>query len=248
MNKNLDILPMKERPHDDNKKPKVDPILFGYANKGFKPFLLTIHGPVRSGKSVFLTNLLYNKAFNYSNLFKQIYFISPTIMNDASLYLASEDDELVILTDVDDIDSTIETIVEEQVKEVKANSQKQKKHQTDQNILIILDDCLGAFRSRGGYLNSFLSRYRHYKISLIITTQSFKMISTIQRYNSGFYILFRTFNNKEKENVIEELSGTFPNFSEMYAEATKDKYNFLYADLEKGKLFHNFQKLLYEEK
>ena len=240
-NNSLQVLPLKNlsKSTDDNyKKFQLNPILPGCAKGTFKPFLLTINAGVRSGKTVLINNLLYNPNFGYKQMFDQIYCISPTILNDDSgRFIAKDDDIIKITENLDNLDEIVETI---------ANIQKEEGDEKG-NILIILDDCLGFIPKQGGFFNSFLSRYRHYKITLWITCQQFKAVSVIQRVNSGYYILFKSFNKKEQLAIEEELSGSIPNFWKLYNEATDQKYQFMYCDLEQMKVYHNFQKLIWEK-
>jgi hypothetical protein len=67
------------------------------------------------------------------------------------------------------------------------------------------------------------------------------------RYNASGYIIFKTHNKKEFVKLEEELEGNFPNFDELYKEATEEKYNFLFLDMEKIKAYKNFDTLLYEK-
>lgn len=238
----LDILPLKDiqtnTKNGSYESIPLNPILMGF-NKGvFKPFLLTIVAPVRSGKTVFLNNLIYNPHFGYKKIFSNIYFLSPTVFNDDSGRFIKEDDEIVKISDhLENLDGILQSIVELQDAE---GDEKE-------NILIILDDCLGFLKKQNGFFNNFMSRYRHYKISLIITTQHFKALSVINRINTGYYIFFHSFNKKEQLNIEEEMSGSIQDFKKWYDIATHDKYNFLYCNLEKMECYHNFETLLWKK-
>ncbi|PHR05679.1 MAG: hypothetical protein COB29_11450 [Sulfitobacter sp.] len=201
---------------------------------------MSIIAPVRSGKTTLINNLLYNPDFGYKNIFTEgnIFVISPTITNDNSGRFISDDPDITVITEgLENLDEIIELIAE---------SQKDKGDDKEQ-VLIILDDCLGFLRKTGGFLNNFLSRYRHYKISLIVTSQHFKALSVIQRLNTGYYIFFKSFNRKEQLAIEEEMSGSIPDFKDCYDLATDDKFSMLYVDLEKMKCYHNFQELLWEK-
>ena len=198
------------------------------------PFLGVFEGSVRTGKSTILVNLLYNKEFYYG-LFDKIIFISPTVMNDLTLKHLREDDEVIKINDnLDDLDGILKVIVEE----------KEKNEETRKEFyLIILDDCLGLIKPKS-YVSYLCSRYRHYKISLIFTSQNFRSINNIIRTNATFYLLFKTANNKTYTKYVEEFGNIFENFEEMYKKATTEPYNFLFLNLRTLGAWHNFEKNL----
>jgi hypothetical protein len=73
-------------------------------------------------------------------------------------------------------------------------------------ILLILDDCLGdkslAF---GGELDHFSTKSRHYKISIIILTQSLRRVPHTFRMNTRYIMAFSSANFKELEAILEEF-------------------------------------------
>jgi hypothetical protein len=234
MNKRLQVLPVKNAKNLANSK-KLDnippPLL--------RPeFLMVIVGPVRSGKGNLLVNILENKNFGYKQYFDDIIYISPTIENDVTGRAIKADDSIMKITDnLDDIDLILSSIVE-----------LQQKKETIEPTLIVLDDMLGLIKSTGhSYFSNLCSKYRHWKLSLIITTQSFRSIPVVCRYNATGYIIFKTHNKKEFTKLEEELEGNFPKFEELYDQATEKKYEFLFLDMEKIKAYKNFDTILYEK-
>jgi len=214
----LEILPVKTEPNKN--KHKIPSIL------PQPPFLLTIQAPVRSGKSNLIMNLIYRW---YKNLFEDIYFISPTVKNDKTLKILYKDDDIMkIDEDLDQLDSILDEIKDQQDK---------TPEDLRENILICIDDCLGFLKK--GFAN-LCSRYRHYKISMIVTSQSFRSVPVICRVNSSHYILFKTNNQKELEKIEEEFGGNYKNFLDMYTDATSKRYNFLYLNQESGTCHRNF--------
>lgn len=201
-------------------------------------FLLVIVGPVRSGKGNLLVNLLENTNFGYRQYFKDIIYISPTIENDTTGRAVKADERIIKISDnLEDIDMILASLVE-----------LQHKKETLEPTLVVLDDMLGLIKSTGhSYFSNLCSKYRHYKLSLIVTTQSFRSLPVVCRYNATGYIIFKTHNKKEYTKLEEELEGNFPDFDDLYDEATAEKYNFLYLDMEKIRAYHNFDSLLYEK-
>jgi hypothetical protein len=111
----------------------------------------------------------------------------------------------------------------------------------------VLDDVLGLLGSNQSFFSSLCSRYRHYNMSIVITTQDFKRIPQTARYNCSTYCLFKSHNQKEIEKLDDELGGMFPKFLDLYKEATSEKFSFLYLDMEKARAFKRFDTLLWEK-
>jgi len=243
MSSDLKILPVKDLKDDKNNKKtnfKLNPILMGADKKGnFKPFCALFVAPPRSGKTNMINNLLYSEWFGYKNIFDQIILFSPTIANDTSSgrFIMEDPDITVISENLDQVDDYIEAL---------ADIQKEAEPDEREQILIILDDMLGLLPKKG-FLDNLASKYRHYRISLIITTQNFRSIGTTLRYCANYYVIWKTHNKKEKEKIIEELSGNFENFETLMEVATDKRYEFLYLDLEKIKAYCCFHTLLWSK-
>lgn len=228
----LEILPVKQINHKDDKKTKkLNPLLIK------PPFLGVLNGSTRSGKSTMVTNFLYNPDF-YKNIFENVIIISPTVLNDDTLRFIKEDEKITKISEnFEFLDDILKTIVE---------SQEDVEKEEREDVLIILDDMLG-FLKRESYLTYLCTRYRHYKISILITTQSFRAIPNIIRTNADFVILFATQNKKEYKKIEEEYGGLIPDFETRFKEATDKPYNFMYINLKKIKVYHNFIEKLYEK-
>jgi len=230
--KKLNILQVKNKNNEDEKRFKdIDYRL------PKPPFLGVINGTVRCGKSTLLMNLIYNDSF-FKNVFDEVIFISPTCLNDMTLTHLRDDDEITKICDnLHDIDLILKSLVE---------IQKQKIDRKNNHMLVILDDMLGYIKPRS-YLAFLCTRYRHFKISLIISSQSFRSIPNVVRTNASFYIIFSTTNNKEMEKQNEEFDGLFPNFKTLLKKATDKPYQFLYLDLKKVRAFIGFDDIMYEK-
>ena len=136
-----------------------------------------------------------------------------------------EDDKIIKITEgLDQLDLILESIVE---------IQRAKEKEDRGHTLLVLDDCLGLIKTIGNsYFASLCSRYRHYKLSIVVTTQNFRSVPVTCRYNATAYIIFKTNNRKELKKMEEELDGNFP-FLEVYSKATDARYDFLYLNQEK---------------
>lgn len=225
MSRKLSILPLKESVNKNKKWADLEHIVS-------HPFTMGIHAPSRSGKSVVISNFLYNEQFDFKNKFDKIIFISPTILIDKTLEFAREDEDIVKIYEDDlleNLDDVLKSILEKQKKEAESDEMK--------SILIILDDCLGYLKNKS---LSFLStKNRHYNISLIMTTQYYKRLDPVIRANATHWLLFKTHTEKEHSNIVEDFN-SFPDFEKFYNESTNEPFSFLFADVLKMRLFKKF--------
>lgn len=229
---NLKVLPVKEFVDKDAKKSSIPSPL------PKPPFLLVISAPVKSGKGVLINQFIF-RDWGYRKYFKSnILYISPTITSDITGRFIMKDETITKITNhLEDIDLILESLI-----------QVRKQDNNLEPMLLVLDDCLGIIKSVGhSYFSNLCSKYRHYNISMIVTTQNFRAIPVTCRYNMTACIIFKTNNKKELNKMDEELEGNFPDFAELYAEATDEKYNFLYLNLEQIEAYHNFEKLIYKK-
>lgn len=220
-------MPLKEKGDKNSKWKDIEHIISA-------PFTMCIHAPSRSGKSVVITNLIYNEAFNFKERFEKIIFISPTILIDNTLQYAREDEDIVKIHDEDmleNLDLVINNILATQ-------KEGFDKDGSAPPTLLILDDCLAYLKNKT--LSYLSTKNRHYSVSLILTTQYYRKIDPVIRANATNWILFKTMVDKEKEAVNEDLNA-FPNFDGFYDEATREPYSFLFADMLKMRLFKRFE-------
>ena len=226
MSKSLNILPLKESSKKNDKWTDIEHIIS-------HPFTMAIHAPSRSGKSVVLSNFLYNEAFNFKKRFDKIIFISPTILIDQTLQYARDDEDVVKIYEDDlleNLDNVLQTIL--------AKQKKEKDSEKPNATLIILDDCLAYLKNKS--LSYLSTKNRHYNISLIITTQYYKRIDVVIRANATHWLLFKTHTDKEHSTIVEDFNA-FPDFEKFYNTAIEEPYSFLFADMLKMKLFKRFE-------
>jgi hypothetical protein len=227
MTNKLNILPIKTQ---EDRSVKSIPYPLQQPN-----FLLIVVGSCRSGKGVLLMNLIMNKNMGYRNYFDNIVYISPNLPSDKTGSILYKDEEIMKITEgLENLNEILEVIVDNQKK-------------SDESLLVVIDDCLGLIGGDNNYFSTLCSKYRHFNISLIITTQNFRHIPITCRYNASGYILFKSHNKKEIEKLEEELGGMFPDFDSLYKEATKEKYSFLYLDMEKATAWKKYDELLWEK-
>ena len=228
----LDVLPVKKLNNNDNSNCIPYPLP--------KPeFLMTIVSPVNCGKTNFITNIVLNENYGYKEYFgDKIIIISPTILNDetAKLGILKSKNIQKITDDLHNIDAILEAIVELQEEEA----------DDDDGIkpcLIILDDMLGYLKPHS-YFEYLTTRFRHYKISLVVSTQSFRKIPSSARFNTTSFIVYKSHNQIELKKIHDEFEGNYANFSDLYKEATDEKYSFLYLNIKENTAWRNFTKQL----
>lgn len=204
------------------------------------PFCLCLVAPTKSGKSNLIVNLLKNSYFGYDEIFKEIYYISPTVGIDETLRSINEDDDIIKIDDEDDL-KYLDDILNDIVK-----SQKSKPKEEREPVLIVLDDCLDYLK-KSKRLDSLPSYSRHYNISIIITSQVYNALPTKLRKNASSYLIARIYNNKDLQNIEEEIGANFHDFRNNYDKATKEKYSFLYIDNRNIELWRNFDELLWQK-
>ena len=214
---NLKVLPLREI-EDKSKKVKKQI----HPNLPKIPFLCSIVGATGTGKSVAISNMLLNK-FMYGgkvNAFDRVYIFSPSIYLDkSSKHLL---DNFTCFSEYrDDI---LDGILKRQ-EEYEAGEMP--------NICIVLDDSIGTeAMARSSKISFFLSRYRHWACSVIMSVQHFRSIVSLGRANSTDALIFKIPNQKELEKINEEWGAMYDDrFLELYKEATNEKYNFLYLKL-----------------
>ena len=229
----LDILPLKLEPEKTAEKwKKLDKLL----PQG--QFILVFVAPPRSGKTTTILNMIYNDMFNYKSLYERIIYISPTIMHDRTLQPIRDDEEIIKYyehEDLDNLPALIQAIIEDQ--------EKAKKEGDEPDTLIILDDLLDKLRDIT--LSRLAALHRHYKISLILTTQNYKSISPIIRNCTSYWIIFKNHLNKEVKKLEEDFN-MFPNFLQLYEACTKQRYSFMFISMDKLKVYRNFNTLVFE--
>jgi hypothetical protein len=201
------------------------------------PFSLLEIAPKGSGKTVLLQNILtwYHKYFD------NIFVFSPTIYLDTKWILLIE--KLNIPK------QNLFTKYEEKNVSMLMNkiklANRGKKNKEKLRTLIIFDDIIEQLPKgkKISSLNKLAMNHRHFNISHIIISQSFKKIDPVVRSNTTGIILFNTDNSAERFKIIEEISGNYSKkeFEKLYLEAVKEKYNFLFINYDTRKIFRNFE-------
>ena len=185
-------------------------------------FLCLCIGSVRSGKTNYLINALRNGDDFYGDDYWDYYkIISNTINNDTKGKYFKD-----AFHDVED------HYTDQMIKDV-ILSQKKYDREDMPTMCILLDDILSRDFKKTNDISFLCSKFRHYEMSIFLTTQSFRSISTIIRNNATDILIFRQNNQKELEKIKEEygeLCGSEEQFMEYYNLAMNEPYSFLYID------------------
>jgi len=167
-------------------------------------FFILLSGARFSGKSVLCQNLL--KA--YEDEFQYIFILSPSVYKnddydafDSPRYVSYQ--KIWKFDDVDKFGDIILDIIKQQDDVIKEQGRSKAA-----SILMVLDDVLEGGSKLLGYhakaLNKLAYNGRHSKISVILCSQVFRMVSNGVRSNCTMSIMFSPNNLSEVQKYLEE--------------------------------------------
>ena len=222
---------VKAKPHH----PNLPNVGVGVAGGGA---LLLMISPVKTGKSTIISNLLLSDLCYGQEFFDDVQIISNTIKNDVTSRFLNKAFNVY--------DYYSDTIIDGLI-----DRQKSFDKIDQPQMALVLDDCLGSIK-RESKINHLCSRYRHFNIKLlVISSQKFKgSVSPIIRANATDVIVGSPFpNQKELLAIAEEYGDLFngaDNWLRLYRQATPNKYDFCYMDLQSNPplMYHNFEKVV----
>jgi hypothetical protein len=155
-----------------------------------------------------------------------------------------------VLTDSDFTEDVSITLLKNIIEEQKYIIETYGKDTAD-NILIVYDDCASEKRFwNSNSVQKLMFNSRHYKVSLIITTQNYKSIPKSLRLNMSMIVIYYTANMAELSNIYDENNSnlTFKEFSAMFKKVCNAApYNFLtinYSNTEEFRYEMNFEKFI----
>jgi len=237
MDNDLTILPIKESGDEKKLKKPLHPNLPNIAT-GQLGIMIS---PVKTGKSTIISNLLLNPNF-MRDQFDIVYIISNTIHNDQTSRFLKKQFPETIFDKYED--SIIENII---------TYQKSFTKDKQPFIALILDDFLGI-KSKS-MIYHLATRFRHYNIGLLLfASQLFRGLPPVLRQNATFSIIGGPNpSDFEIAKMAEEFGGRYggeKNFTKLYKDATHDRYNFLYLDLQSNPslAYKNFNELIFSSK
>ncbi len=201
------------------------------------PFSLLEIAPKGSGK----TTLLQNVLVWYYNYFDNVFVWSPTINLDVKW---GQIIEKLNIPPENLFTSYKESEVRGLMRQIKDfNMGKANKDKI--RCLFIFDDIVEQLPKgkKVSSLNKLAMNHRHYNISHIIISQSFKKLDPVVRSNTTGMILFNTDNTAERMKIIEELAGNLgrKEFERLWYDVVKDKYAFMFINYDNRKVYRNFE-------
>lgn len=206
------------------------------------PYLGVVVAPVKSGKSVLLSNLTMSKRF-YRGLFDEIILFSPNAHQDESIKHLADSRITQVYTEYDD--EIIRDLCT-RADEFEDESGKRTLAHQKPAVLLVFDDMLGNVK-QASEISRLATKYRQRNFSIILSTQLHRSLPLAIRANATFYIIFETHNRTEVEKMAEEFNA-FPDFEKMYHEATEEPYSFLFLDIRNMLARKRFQKKVLWEK
>lgn len=235
MNDKLEVLKVKDP------KKKIHPLDKKlHPNLPRHPFLELICAPPKSGKSNLIMNMLFNQQFyDAQEYWHEVIYISPTADYDNTLknYLPMLEN-CVRITDPEEI-VNLQSILKEICR---GQAELKKKDEDMKRILVVLDDCVGFMDKSLGIL---CSKYRHFNLSIILTSQSFRSIPLITRNCAGSLIIFHLNSGKEWDKITEEHGDNFSeDFQTIAKKNTEVKYSFVMLNNESMKMTSGFNNVL----
>jgi hypothetical protein len=111
-------------------------------------------------------------------------------------------------------------------------SQKKKVKKITPKYIIIIDDCGNECRDKN--LEQLMKTNRHWKSMVLISSQSLNDLTPNQIRQLQYVFLFARFSYDKLESLYKslDLSIDLDKFLELYHDATKEKYGFLYIGRE----------------
>jgi len=126
----------------------------------------------------------------------------------------------------------LKELIEEQTQIIK----KYGKENAD-TILLIFDDTISNNYWKSELMSKMIFNSRHFKISICITSQSYKSLPKKLRLNMSLLLLFYTANEQELKTIYEENSAStsFKQFNKVYNQITSKSFNFITINYQNDK-------------
>ena len=165
------------------------------------PANIIVAGASGSGKTTFIKNVLLPKI---KPQYDKLIICSSTLSINHDFDNFKEDNNKIYKVE-DDIEETVMEIIDNQKYFYKLYNQGLLKEKQIPRIVILLDDlCNSRIFSPNGFLTKWSIKTRHYKISLIITTQRIAAIGRQLRVNCAILVCFSVMAFTELERIILE--------------------------------------------
>jgi septin family protein len=173
------------------------------------PFRVVLCGPTASGKSNIIKNVCFNKDIGYDKVFES-YYVWCASLDDLLEYKM-----LAKQNHMEDIFSFTQVYKDEDVKSL-FNSIEQdninKESDEKENTLMIFDDQIVngvSNKSKLNALSEIFTRGRHAFVSVIVSTQKYRSLSSVERsLNVSHLFVFEGTNISDLTAIAEEHCGT----------------------------------------
>ncbi len=214
------------------------------------PFSLLNCGTRGAGKTVLCLNILEW----YKGHFDEIFIFSPTIELDYKYKLMFEKLDMEFEFGKNIFVDYNENVLQKIMLKIKRFN-KNKPFKDKAKILFIFDDIVSSIpkNKRRTIFNKLILNNRHYNASVIINSQTFKLLDSNFRKVSSQIVLFKTDNVIELYAYAQELSAILGrtrhdcinNFLKYYDVATQDPHSFLYINYHHpAKFFKNMNQAI----
>lgn len=202
-------------------------------------------GKSKAGKGNTLVNQLKSPAFGLMEKMDLVYMYSPTAKGGDPTWrhICEEIPDQIFGTYSD---SHLQSLLDAQLEIPKDRRP---------TMVLIFDDIAGLPNiNKNSLLWKLATCYRHYGIKLLYyCIQMYKQVMPIVRANTDYLLISRTTNEKEVQNISDEVSSKFDGdkqLRKLLNQATKEPYHFLYLRLNDApcKAFDCFNKHIYTSK
>jgi hypothetical protein len=115
------------------------------------------------------------------------------------------------------------------------------------NSLVVFDDQLLARGQERELVDSVYVRGRNAGVSVLYLSQDFYRTPLTARRNSDYFFLFKGINERDLSLMYRDVGGSvdYVTFKRLYAEATREKYTFLFVDTLTGSYYANLTQKLH---
>lgn len=140
--------------------------------------------------------------------------------------------------------SELEKLIEKaKEKDAKRKMEKNKKFRTPEYIFCFDDMGQDLHKSS---ISQFIIKHRHYKSNMILLSQHLNFINPATKRNMNYLMLYGGFPDKDLEKIYLDLqlNISLEELIKKYKEATKEKYDFLYINLNDCIYKRNFKEII----
>ena len=227
------------------------------------PFSMVTTGQSGSGKTVLLSNLIFNI---YRGCFSRIFIWSSSIDLDPVWTPVKDYVENTLKVDTNKEKVFFDPFNIDEMQKVLDLQHKINRYQKKSgctklySVLFLIGDFIdqASFAKHNNLLNALYIKARHYGVNISSSSQKYNGLSTTIRTSSRQFIFLKLRNYKEVESVLDELAGVFISkkamsdtkslhqakqiLLEIYNVATEETFHFLFVNLVQSDINKMFMK------